>query len=145
MDAGTSDGGKTPEAADMHDWDLLSKASAVLSGEFTRMLDDFADEYGEVFRDAVEGSDEHKFEYDEVHKQFAARVEGRLESFIEDEDADAGGFLEECRASLADEWCALFEEDVNKPFVLMVLGMSEYSKFHELMVEAVRGKIKSKK
>lgn len=43
--------------------------------------------------------------------------------FIESEGGDVAGFLAECRSSLADEFCALFEEDVNKEFVERVLAV----------------------
>lgn len=101
-------------------------------------------ENAEVFRDAAEGAEEHRLEYDELHKKYLERFEAKLEAFIVKEGASPAEFIADCKSSLEDEFCALFEEDVNKEFVEMILATIEYPSFHKIMVGAARKRLEPK-
>lgn len=47
-------------------------------------------------------------------------------------------FYSDCRDALEDKYCALFEDHEHKWFVELLVSMTDFQEFHEMMVREAR-------
>ena len=116
------------------DWALLYRAQLELGGEFEALFEGFAVAHASKFLREAPSEGEHDLEWSALHRDYLALFESTLAKWLDSEGATAVTFYKECRDSLDDRFCALFEEDINKPFVEQMLGVLAYEHFYELMV-----------
>jgi hypothetical protein len=82
---------------------------------------------------------EHKIEYQGLHEEYLALFESQITKFVKREDYTAEDFFTECRASLDDYGCALFEEHEEKWFVEALLSATDYFDWFRMMIKAAEG------
>ena len=135
------------EDDDDADLTILSKAANYCHRDLTKHFATFVDEHGSVFpvhrssnldegkSGGGGGGEEHSLEFTRVHNLYMAQFEGILEEFLMEEGCDAEAFSVECEQALSGQFCALFEEHVNKWFVDAILATCDYTTFHRMMVD----------
>jgi|EP00945_MAST-04E_sp_MAST-4E-sp1_P002716 hypothetical protein len=131
------------------DFSLLYKANKFLGKRLYGMTTNFVDRYGHEFESAVEDG-EHKLVYTELHREYVESFETMLEEFVIEACPDMKPklafrkFFEEAKSSVTGQFQPLFaeEDDLNRPFVDSVLAATEYDKFFDMMVDAVRSNMK---
>ena len=144
-------GGDESSSSDSEDEDfsLLYKANKFLGKRLDGMTTGFIDRYGHEFESAVEDG-EHKLLYTELHGKYVENFETMLEEFVIEACPDIKPrlafrkFFEEAKSSVTGQFQPLFaeEDDLNRPFVDTVLAATEYDKFFDMMVDAVRSSSK---
>ena len=103
------------------------------SGE--AMFEKFASKHAEKFKVAPEDFEdaEHKLEYTEVYKEFQKIFEEKIESLIKDSGVDQEEFVKH----MAEK--SKTDQDV-KLFLDVLVSVSDYPNFLEMMVEQVEQK-----
>ena len=139
------------------DLTALSKAAKYCNKELEGLFAAFFDEHGKSF-EQDEGKDEvvasgqgeadedfaeqpvaeHSLEHTVLHRKYCEQFEGVLEGFLVEHGCDHTQFVAECEAALDGRFAPLFEEDVNKWFVDVILATTDYSIFHRMMQDEWR-------
>tara|TARA_B110000208_G_scaffold153137_1_gene185262 strand:+ start:159 stop:647 length:489 start_codon:yes stop_codon:yes gene_type:complete len=122
------------DGEDSRDWALLYRAQMELAPTFEELFEQFASRHSVKFLRPPPSAGEHDLEWSSLHSEYLELFESMLAKWLDAESATAVTFYQECRDSLDDRFCALFEEDINKPFVEQTLALLEYEHFHTLMV-----------
>jgi hypothetical protein len=76
-------------------------------------------------------------EFTEIFHEFGQQVSELVEGFVASNGGRLAVFLNECRDSLDDKWCALFQEDDNKWVVEIMLAATDYDLFYRAMASEI--------
>jgi hypothetical protein len=119
--------------APRHEQILRAAEEFLWSDELQEEFDDFYEHHRIAFADARGADGEHRLEWSEIHAEFRALYEERLEAFLSAQGFEMGEFTSACEDALNDpNWAHC------KNLVEAVLAMGEYEYFINLMTADVQ-------
>ena len=119
--------------APRHEQILRAAEEFLWSDELQEEFDDFCEHHRIAFSDARGADGEHRLEWSEIHAEFRALYEERLEAFLSAQGFEMGEFTSACEDALNDpNWAHC------KNLVEAVLAMGEYEYFINLMTADVQ-------
>jgi len=126
-----------PDLEDLDEWDdVLTRAAAFCkSGTLLSEVESFCKEHAGGFEVVEEG--EYPLYFTQLHEEYAARIEDRLEDFLKSQGCSIENFYETCKACLER---SRTEQRWNKDamFVQVLTASTEFEEFVGLMRVAAR-------
>ncbi len=135
----------TDDSIGSESWTPLYRANMELGEYLHNALQDVQESFFDEFPTTISESKCREEEYSvgqfEAHKKYMELTEQVFQNFLEREGVSESQFFQQCRESLEGKYCALFEEDINEPFVRSVLSILDFEQFYRTMMRGSRAKL----